>query len=73
MLKFRAFKADRAVVDAVLEVCQPIGIEASLEALKGSQPKRTGSDGLWSWQWKERDMSRSGFGGNTTRSIPPIA
>jgi recombinase-like zinc beta ribbon protein len=36
-LCFGGFKADQAVVDAVLEVCQPIGIEASLEVLKGSQ------------------------------------
>jgi DNA invertase Pin-like site-specific DNA recombinase len=36
-LCFGGIKADQAVVDAVLEVCQPIGIEASLEVLDGSQ------------------------------------
>jgi DNA invertase Pin-like site-specific DNA recombinase len=36
-LSFGGFKADQAVVNAVLEVCQPIGIEASLEVLNGSR------------------------------------
>ncbi len=36
-LSFGGSKADQAVVNAVLELCQPIGIEASLEVLKGSR------------------------------------
>jgi DNA invertase Pin-like site-specific DNA recombinase len=36
-LCFGGLKADQAVVEAVLEVCQPIGIEASLEVLQGSR------------------------------------
>jgi DNA invertase Pin-like site-specific DNA recombinase len=36
-LCFGGVKADQAVVAAVLEVCQPIGIEASLEVLQGSR------------------------------------
>ncbi|MBL9205181.1 MAG: recombinase family protein [Opitutaceae bacterium] len=36
-LTFAAIRADAAVVAAVLEACQPLGIEASLEALKGNR------------------------------------
>ena len=32
---FAAFKVDRAVVDLVLETCQPFGIEASTQAMNG--------------------------------------
>ncbi|MBC8280871.1 MAG: recombinase family protein [Chloroflexi bacterium] len=32
---FAAFKVDRTVVDLVLETCQPLGIEASMEAING--------------------------------------
>lgn len=32
---FAAFRIDRAVVDVVLETCQPLGIEASIQALNG--------------------------------------
>jgi DNA invertase Pin-like site-specific DNA recombinase len=35
-LAFGGVKADRAVAEAVLEACQPIGIEASLQLLHGS-------------------------------------
>ncbi|MCI0539974.1 MAG: recombinase family protein [Verrucomicrobiales bacterium] len=34
---FAAFKMDRAVVDLVLQTCQPLGIEASLQAMNGNR------------------------------------
>jgi recombinase/recombinase-like zinc beta ribbon protein len=36
-LCFGGLKADQAVVEAVLEVCEPLGIEASLAVLQGSR------------------------------------
>jgi excisionase family DNA binding protein len=36
-LCFGGFRAEQAVVDAVLEACQPMGVEASLQVLNGSQ------------------------------------
>jgi excisionase family DNA binding protein len=37
---FAAFRVDSAVAKLVLETCQPLGIEASMEALKGSQAEQ---------------------------------
>ena len=37
---FAAFKVDRAVVDLVLETCQPLGIEASIQALNGNRSEQ---------------------------------
>jgi hypothetical protein len=37
---FAAFKVDRAVVDLVLETCQPLGIEASLQAMNGNRAEQ---------------------------------
>lgn len=37
---FAAFRVDRAVVDLVLETCQPLGIEASLQAGGGNRVER---------------------------------
>ncbi len=34
---FAAFRVDRAVADLVLETCQPLGIEASIQALDGNR------------------------------------
>jgi DNA invertase Pin-like site-specific DNA recombinase len=34
---FAAFKVDRAVVDLVMETCQPLGIEASIQAMNGNR------------------------------------
>ncbi len=37
---FAAFKVDRAVVDLVLETCQPLGIEASIHAMNGNRAEQ---------------------------------
>lgn len=37
---FAAFKVDRAVVDWVLETCQPLGIEASIQARDGNRSEQ---------------------------------
>ena len=34
---FAAFRVDSAVVDLVLETCQPLGVEASLQAMNGNR------------------------------------
>ncbi len=34
---FAAFRVDRAVADLVLETCQPLGIEASIQAMDGNR------------------------------------
>jgi excisionase family DNA binding protein len=34
---FAAFRVDRAVADLVLETCQPLGIEASIQAMEGNR------------------------------------
>jgi DNA invertase Pin-like site-specific DNA recombinase len=39
-LCFGGLKVDRAVSEAVLEACQPIGIEASLQVLEGSRAEQ---------------------------------
>ena len=39
-LTFGGIRVENAVVDAVLEACQPMGIEASLKALAGNQEQR---------------------------------
>jgi hypothetical protein len=39
-LCFGGFRAEQSVVDAVLEACQPTGVEASLQVLNGSQTEQ---------------------------------
>jgi DNA invertase Pin-like site-specific DNA recombinase len=39
-LCFGGMRVDQAVVDVVLEACQPVGIEASLQALEGSRTEQ---------------------------------
>jgi len=37
---FAAFRVDRAVVELVLETCQPLGIQASIQALSGNREEQ---------------------------------